>query len=68
MKLKYHKHVEFLIVPMEDTWFYQRLLFEMVIVIVKDKTQYIKDTLSLKISFIQVVWNFLLFPIFSLLF
>ena len=68
MELKYHKHVEFLIVPMEDTWFYQRLLFEMVIVIVKDKAQYIKDTLSLKISFIQVVWNFLLFPIFSLLF
>ena len=68
MKLKYHKHVEILIVPMEDTWFYQRLLFEMVIVIVKDKAQYIKDTLSLKISFIQVVWNFLLFPIFSALF
>ena len=35
---------------MEKTWFYKRLFFELVIVMVKDKKYSIKDTMSIKIS------------------
>ena len=38
---------------MEDTWFYERLFFEMVIVIGKDKKHSIKDTMSIEISFMR---------------
>ena len=35
---------------MEKTWFYKRLFFELVIVMVKDEKYSIKDTMSIKIS------------------
>lgn len=38
---------------MEDTWFYERLFFEMVIVTGKDKKHSIKDTMSIEISFMR---------------
>ena len=38
--------------PMEKAWFYERLFFEMVIAMVKDKYS-IKDTMSVKISFMH---------------
>ena len=37
---------------MEKAWFYERLFFEVVIVMEKDKKRYnVKDTMSIKISF-----------------
>ena len=36
--------------PMEKTWFYKRLFFELVIVMVKDEKYRIKDTMSIKVS------------------
>ena len=36
--------------PMEKTWFYKRLFFEFVIVMVKDEKYRIKDTMSIKVS------------------
>ena len=35
---------------MEKTWFYKRLFFELVIVMVKDEKYRIKDTMSIKVS------------------
>ena len=35
---------------MEKTWFYKRLFFEFVIVMVKDEKYRIKDTMSIKVS------------------
>ena len=35
---------------MEKTWFYKRLFFELVIVMVKDEKYSIKDTISIKVS------------------
>ena len=38
----------------QKTWFYERLFFEMVSVMIKDLKQYcIKDTISIKISFMH---------------
>ena len=45
--LNYEKYVQFLIVPMEETWLYERLFFEMVIVMIKDlKIQYKRQSVN----------------------
>ena len=55
-KLNCNNHIQQLnIAPMEETWFYERLFFEVVIVIGKDKKQSIKDTKSTKMSFMVYV-------------
>ena len=40
---------------MEKAWFYKRLVFEVLIVMVKDKKYSIKDTMSIKISLMHYV-------------
>ena len=48
---------------MEKSWFYERLFFEMVIVIVKGKKNTIKNTMSIKISFlVYLQWTILMLP------
>ena len=47
--------VSWFIAPMEKAWFYKRLFFEVVIVMVKDKKYSIKITMSIKISFMHYV-------------
>ena len=55
-KLNCNNHIQQLnIASMEETWFYERLFFEVVIVIGKDKKQSIKDTKSTKMSFMVYV-------------
>ena len=49
---------------MEKTLYYERLLFEMVIVIVKDKKYSINDTISIKISFMHYMkWRRVMLPV-----
>ena len=49
---------------MEKTIYYERLLFEMVIVIVKDKKYSINDTISIKISFMHYMkWRRVMLPV-----
>ena len=49
---------------MEKTWFYERLFFEVVIVMIKDKKYSIKDTMSIKISFMHYMqWTRVMLPI-----
>ena len=38
---------------MEKAWFYERLFSEVVMVMLKDKKKYIKDKISIKISFMH---------------
>ena len=49
---------------MEKTWFYKRLFFEVVIVMIKDKKYSIKDTMSIKISFMHYMqWTRVMLPV-----
>ena len=49
---------------MEKTIYYERILFEMVIVIVKDKKYSINDTISIKISFMHYMkWRRVMLPV-----
>ena len=49
--MEYSPNGKGIMTSMEKTWFYQRLSFEIVIVMVKDKKYSIKDTMSIKVSF-----------------
>ena len=54
-----------LIAPMEKAWFYERFFFKMVIVMLKDKKKnIIKDTMSVKISFMDYMkWIRVILPV-----
>ena len=50
--------------PMEKAWFYERLFCEAVIVLVKDKKYVIKNTMSIKISFMHYMkWTRVMLPV-----
>ena len=52
------------IVAIGKTWFYERLFFEVVIIMVKDKKYSAKDTMSIKISFMHYMkWARVMFPV-----
>ena len=51
------------IAPMEKAWFYERLFFEVVIVMMKDKKYNMKYTVSIKISFMHYMkWTRVMSP------
>ena len=50
---EYSPNGKAIMTPMEKTWFYEKLFFEVVIVMVKDKKYCIKDTMSIKVSFVH---------------
>ena len=51
------------IAPMEKAWFYERLFFEVVIVMMKDKKYNMKYTVSIKISFMHYMkWTRVMLP------
>ena len=50
-------------VLIEKAWLYERLMFESVIVMVKDKMKDMEDTTSIKISFMDYMkWRRLILP------
>ena len=51
------------IAPREKEWFYERLFFEVVTVIVKDKKCSIKHKISIKISYDYIKWTKLMLPV-----
>ena len=52
--------------PVEKGRFYKRFLFEVVIAMVKDKKNSIKNTMSMKISFMHYIkWTRVMLPIVS---
>ena len=48
---------------MEKAWFYERLFFEVVTAIVKDRKCRIKDTISIKISNNYIKWKKVMLPV-----
>ena len=51
-------------VLIEKAWLYERLMFESVIVMVKDKMKDMEDTTSIKISFMHYMkWRRLILPV-----
>ena len=56
--LNYNKNVQFLIAPMEETWFYERFFYKKVIVMVKIKNIRVNGKKSIKISFMYYMkWS-----------
>ena len=45
--------ISWFIAPMEKAWFYKRLFFDVVIVMVKEKKNSIKDTKPIKFSYMH---------------
>ena len=48
---------------MEKEWFYERLFFKVVTVIVKDKKCSIKRKISIKISYDYIKWTKVMLPV-----
>ena len=61
--LNYDKYVQFVTSLTTEAWFFERLCFKVIIIMVKDKKNSIKDTMSIKITFIHYLkWSGVMLP------